>query len=406
MSVNFIDSGEAMPYASFDKFQFGTDLKIDVGGAGFIVSPATDTIKTFINESADDGSADGAYLNLITSSILPPFPDDPATGFFETTLDISPSFFEAHVGTTISFELVIDSIDPNTQMPDGQAITFVTLSLLPDTPQTPHTSPFNNPQAIQSDYFAITRLQLSSNDAATENQAIVDKTTTERIFVDGLLSQVQNTTIPAVAVEGSMYGAVGTSDEITKLATQFLPAQVANATQNDLNPQVYSCEAVGLAFAFGDENGANTFDTKFGILNPTAPATPAGDVAFATLAANAIFESDANANTPGAIQQFVSNWEAFYTSHGVPGVANATPDQIDLAARGAAWGDAVGVALANHLGPLPDQVINFLEDAARGGALYSKSLESQPAHIPFQGGTPEFAGAEPVGLAAPDHLMI
>jgi hypothetical protein len=40
-----------------------------------------------------------------------------------------------------------------------------------------------------------------------------------------------------------MYGATGTSAEITSLTTNFLPAPVANATQNGLNPLVYACEA-------------------------------------------------------------------------------------------------------------------------------------------------------------------
>jgi hypothetical protein len=46
---------------------------------------------------------------------------------------------------------------------------------------------------------------------------------------------------------------------------------------------------------------------------------------------------------------------------------------------------AVGIALANNLGPLPMQVTNFLEDAAQGIAVYSASLSSQPNHAPFQG---------------------
>jgi hypothetical protein len=270
--------------------------------------------------------------------------------------------------------------------------------------------PFNNPELIQNDYLGITRLPLASDQAIAENQAIVAGTTTERVFVDGLLAQVVNTTIPAVAVEGSMYGAVGTSDEITKLVTLFLPAQVANAVHFGLNPQVYASEALGLAFAFGDENGGVAFATNFGPTAPGMPATPAGDAFFAAAAASAIFGSAAGANTPGAILGFVSNWEAFFSSHGVPGIPNATVNQIDLAARGAAWGDAVGVALALNLGPLPGQVINFLEDAARGGALYSKSLASQPSHTPFQGGIAEFvtgaAAVELTGVAAPDHMVV
>jgi hypothetical protein len=119
-------------------------------------------------------------------------------------------------------------------------------------------------------------------------------------------------------------------------------------------------------------------------------------------AASAIFGAAATANTPGAILQFVSNWEAFYTSHGVPGLSNATVEQIDLAARGAAWGDAVGVALANNLGALPGQVINFLEDAAQGTANYSQALASEPVAGPFQGGPVQLIGV-PVWT---DHVIV
>jgi hypothetical protein len=64
---------------------------------------------------------------------------------------------------------------------------------------------------------------------------------------------------------------------------------------------------------------------------------------------------------------------------------NASSEQIDLAARGAAWGDAVGTALASHFGSLNGQATNFLESAAQDTAIYSASLISQPMHEPFQG---------------------
>jgi chitinase len=264
---------------------------------------------------------------------------------------------------------------------------------------------------IQSDYLGIARATLPLDQAATEANAIFAGTTTELQYVNSLLSQVADTTIPAVAVEGSMYNAVGTSNEITKLVTLFLPGQVSNAVAHGLNPQVYACEVVGLAFAFGDENGGQYFANHYGPANAAMPATHAGDVAFAAAAASTIFGSAANAGTPGAILGWVSNWEAFYTSHGIPGVANATASQIDLAARGAAWGDAVGVALANNLGPLPGQVINFLEDAAQGTALYSASLASQPMPAPFQGAAASVANpasqVQLTGVAASsDHAMM
>jgi hypothetical protein len=257
---------------------------------------------------------------------------------------------------------------------------------------------------IQSDYLAITRTTLSLTEATTITNSINAGRTTESAYVKSLLVQVENTTIPAVAVEASMYGVTGTSAEITKLVTQFLPSQITNAVKNGYNPLVYASEALGLVFAFGDENGGQGFSTNFGPSKSSMPNTKAGDAAFAVAAASTIFGSSASANTSGAIETFVINWKAFFTSHGVVGIPNATPDQIDLAARGAAWGDAVGIALANNLGLLPGQVTNFLEDAAQGTAVYAASLASQPIATAFLSAP---IGVQLVGAAAlVDHHLI
>jgi hypothetical protein len=102
---------------------------------------------------------------------------------------------------------------------------------------------------------------------------------------------------------------------------------------------------------------------------------------------------------------------SFYSSNGIPGLSHPTADQIDLAARGAGWGDAVAVALANNLGPLNGQVTNFLYDAAQGIAIYSASLTSQPSPGPFQGSTPSVSAANAnvqlMGVTPHlDHVMI
>ena len=140
-----------------------------------------------------------------------------------------------------------------------------------------------------------------------------------------------------------------------------------------------------MAFAFGNESGSTGFADAFGPSHAGTPNSPIGDAAFAAAASAAIFGVDSTATLTNAIQIYISNWKAFYSSNGIPGYSHPTADQIDLAARGAAWGDAVGVALANNLGPLHGQVTNFLEDAAQGTAVYSASLASQPTHAPFQG---------------------
>ena len=192
--------------------------------------------------------------------------------------------------------------------------------------------------------------------------------------------------MPGVAVEASMYGAVGTSAEVTNLVTQFLPAQVNVAMQYGFNPTVYASEAMGLAFAFQDENGGTGFANNYGPSNGMMPNTAGGDAAFAAAASNAVFGTASTPNLIDAIAHWTANWKAFYSSHGIPGISNASAEQIDLAARGAAWGDAVGTALTDPVGAvLHSQVTNFLEDAAQGTAMYSASLVGQPAHAPFQG---------------------
>ena len=89
---------------------------------------------------------------------------------------------------------------------------------------------------IQNDCLAIARTALPLNQATTIANAINAGTQTETQYVNSLFSQVVNTTIPAVAVEATMYGATGTSAEITSLTTNFLPAQIANAIHMGTQP--------------------------------------------------------------------------------------------------------------------------------------------------------------------------
>jgi hypothetical protein len=186
-----------------------------------------------------------------------------------------------------------------------------------------------------------------------------------------------------------MYGTTESSAKIDYLSTGYLPGQEAHALKYGFNALVYGCEVLGFAFSFDNgESGtalATTFATNFGPSTSTYPDTAAGDAAFAAAAANVIFGSAATANTAAALVAWVANWKAFYAAHGVIG-HTSTADNVDLAARGAAWGDAVGVALANKLGPLPWQAAGFLEDAAQGSAVYSAPFSLSPIPAPFQGG--------------------
>ena len=239
-------------------------------------------------------------------------------------------------------------------------------------------------QTIKHDYLAITRDVISSDQAGAITNAINAGTQTEAQYVAGLLSQVADTTIPAVAIEASMYAAVGTSAEVTKLANEYLPAQVDFAKAHGFDPVIFASEALGLVFAFGNEQGSTSFASTFGPSN-TMPNSTAGDAAFAAAASATIFGPASTANLIHVMEGYVANWKAFYGSNGLPWTSNPSADQVDLAARGAAWGDAAGFALANDFGPLKAQATNFLMDAAEGIANYSMSLVGQPAHHPFQG---------------------
>ena len=267
------------------------------------------------------------------------------------------------------------------------------------------------PQSIQNDFLGITRTSLPLDQATTEANAINAGTTTEAHYVNGLLSQVADTTIPVVGVEASMYGAVGSSAVITNLVTNFLPGQLAYAQQVGLDLGVYACLETSLVFAFANETGNTGFANNYGPSNPAMPATAAGDAAFSAAAATAIFGSAQTANTANALLGYVDFLEGFFTANGIVGVQNPTADQIVIAARAGAWGEGIAIALENHLGALPGQVTNFLEDAAQGTAIYSTSLSSQPTAAPFQGAAAAAAVAATVsqvqvmGVTPPsDHI--
>ena len=166
----------------------------------------------------------------------------------------------------------------------------------------------------------------------------------------------------------------------------LLPVQVATAIQNGSNPVIAASEALGLQFAFADENGGTGFANIYGPSNAAMPATTAGDTAFAAAAASTVFGSSAAANGAGKYSGYVTSFEAFYTANGISGITNPSAEQIDLAARGAAWGEAIGTALVNKPWPLRWRDGELPRGRRQGTAIYSASLSSQPTAASFQGG--------------------
>lgn len=181
----------------------------------------------------------------------------------------------------------------------------------------------------------------------------------------------------AVTVENEMYGVVGTQAEVDLLVHQFLPSQIAFAQQFGLSPIAVGTEAVGLNLAFGNENGNQSFAEKYG------PTIITDGHQFASLVAHNVFGSAENAGSADVVFQWLSHWESAFATNGIPGIDHPNASQIELGARGAAFGDAVGVALDNNLINTHDIATNFIGLASHGTGVYGAPLAIQPEYNPL-----------------------
>jgi hypothetical protein len=202
---------------------------------------------------------------------------------------------------------------------------------------------------------------------ATAEEALINAgTATVNSYALQLLANNISLSQVAMAEDSLMFGVTDSTTELTKLSTQFLPAQVANAIAHGYNPTVYAAEALGLALA-GGNGTSNAFATNFGTLSVSQFSQ-----SVATLTGVSV----------NAIQTWVTNWVNFYTAHPTATGGLSTT----LAAYGAAFGDAVGTALLNPAGAaLQAQVQNALFDNAQGTYVAGVALGALPAATPFQG---------------------
>ncbi len=232
--------------------------------------------------------------------------------------------------------------------------------------------------------------QGEASEASWEAAEINTTGTSETVFTYAarLLQNSISTSQVAIAVSALMEGttvAVGDADTpntLTSFSTVFLPPQIAYAVAHNLNPTVYAAEALGLALA-----GDASFNSNFVGLSESQFAE-----AVATL-------TGVNADP---IQQWVDHWTTFYTSNPAAHLGLS----VTQAAYGAAFGDAVGVALLNptsaHLQTIvstdPDftytpnmisgSVANALIDNAEGLYKSGVALGSLPPHYLLQGEAP------------------
>jgi len=213
-------------------------------------------------------------------------------------------------------------------------------------------------------------------------------TTTDSVFIyaSKLIQNNISLSQVAMAVSALMEGgtiAVGnttTPNTLTLLSTQFLPGQVAVALANGFNPTVFAAESLGSA------------------LSTQASFQPFVALSVSQFAQSVSTLTGVNVN---AIQQFVTNWQNFFTGVGASALQGRTVAQ---ASYGAAFGDAVGVALLNPttanlqtvvsttpgVNPFTPNTIaglvaNALIDVAEGKYVTGVTLGALPLHQALQG---------------------
>jgi hypothetical protein len=225
-------------------------------------------------------------------------------------------------------------------------------------------------------------------EATSEVGSINANQPSDSVFIYATKLLASNISLSQVAMAVTAIGeggtvAVGnttTSNTLTFLSTQFLPAQVTAALAGGFDPTVYAAQSLGLAVA-----STAGFNANFAGLSVSQFV---GAVATAT-----------GVNST-AIQQWVTNWTTFFQAN--PGAHVGLT--VTQAAYGATLGNAIGVALLNPTSanlqtivsttPNVNQFIpntiqgvvaNALINVAEGSYQVGVALGALPAHQFLQG---------------------
>ena len=153
-------------------------------------------------------------------------------------------------------------------------------------------------------------------------------------FSDTTLPLDVDLTTPALTTYQKMYGVAPSSAELSVLV-QFNSAQFAYGVQiQTQDPIVYVYSALGQALAEASDTGSTAFKSTWG------PIAIPSDATFAVQAYANVFGV---AGLPAQIQHFVDQlnfYESIYTASGAFGT---DANRIDLLARGAIFGQMLGV---------------------------------------------------------------
>src|SRR5262245_6827589 len=238
------------------------------------------------------------------------------------------------------------------------------MSLFPPASQVTAADIANLEQSIQ--FF-----QSSAANQKAVATAIQNGRTTVTADAGQLLSANIATSQFAMANNCLMLGLSPSIATLTNEATVFLPGAVALAVKLGTNQVATAAEALGVALA--DTAGF-------------APFLGTPDAQFTAEVATATGVNVAQINI------WLANWTAFYTKFGTP-AAGVT---IQEAARGATFGDAIGVALQNPTsanlqttigadGAIHGEVANDLLTIATGQYVVGVDCDTLPPHTPLEG---------------------
>jgi hypothetical protein len=154
------------------------------------------------------------------------------------------------------------------------------------------------------------------------------------------LPSADNVAVPALTTYQKMYSLPPSSNELWILkefdAAQSLYGQLIGVQ----DPTVYVYQALGAALADGSDTGSTAFKSKWG------PLAIPNDATFATQAYSDAFGAPGNS---AQIQHFVDQVNFFKSLYTVSGAYGTDANHIDLLARGAIYGQMLGVKAENPL---------------------------------------------------------
>ena len=178
-----------------------------------------------------------------------------------------------------------------------------------------------------------------------------------------------NVALPALTTYQKMYGVSPSSGELWILknfdATQSLYGQSIGVQ----DAVVYMYSALGQALATGSDTGSTAFKSTWG------PLTIASDATFVTQAYTNVF---ATAGTAAQIQHFVDQMNFYKSIYTASGAFGTDANRIDLLARGAIFGQMLGVNAENP--PVVPAVAVAAATAATDTPLVGVSGQHDLAH--------------------------